>query len=83
MRIETLKTSKEERIMIYTVGIIGTYQNWEHRLDMVISLSELNEDSIPINAFILLKDIPLKNIPRILFFESVNFLQCKKKYFHM
>ena len=37
----------------------------QRRLDIVIRLSKLHEDSISINAFILLKGILLQNVPSI------------------
>ena len=36
MRFDRLKTPKEERMMIYSVGIIGMNETWENGLDKCI-----------------------------------------------
>ncbi len=40
-------------------------ETWEDRLDMAVSLSELNVKSIPINALMPIKGTPLENTERI------------------
>lgn len=60
MKIETLKVVKEEGLYACSGGIIGMGESWEDRLDMAISLSEVEVDSIPINALMPIKGTPLE-----------------------
>lgn len=64
-KIETLKLVKEEGMCACSGGIIGMGETWEDRLDMAISLAELEIDSIPINALMPIKGTPLEGMPRI------------------
>ena len=61
MKIETLKMVKEEGLCPCSGGIIGMGETWEDRLDMAISLSEAEADSIPINALMPIKGTPLED----------------------
>ena len=56
---------KKEGMLVCSGGIIGMGETWEDRLDMAISLSELEVDSIPINAIIPIKGTPLENQDRL------------------
>lgn len=49
MKIDTIRKVKAEGMKICSGGIIGMGENWHDRIDMAVSLSELNVDSIPIN----------------------------------
>lgn len=40
-------------------------ETWEDRLDMAVSLAELEIDSIPINALMPIKGTPLENLPKL------------------
>lgn len=64
-KIETLKMVKAEGMYVCSGGIIGMGETWEDRLDMAISLSELEVDSIPINALMPIKGTPLEGLERI------------------
>ena len=63
MKIETLKMVKAEGMCACSGGIIGMGETWEDRLDMAVSLSELEVDSIPINALMPIKGTPLEDLP--------------------
>ena len=65
MKIETLKMVKEEGLYVCSGGIIGMGETWEDRLDMAVSLSEVEADSIPINALMPIKGTPLYGMDRI------------------
>ena len=62
-KIETLKKVKAEGMWVCSGGIIGMGETWEDRLDMAVSLSELDVDSIPINALMPIKGTPLEDLP--------------------
>ena len=62
-KIETLKKVKAEGMWVCSGGIIGMGETWEDRLDMAVSLSELEVDSIPINALMPIKGTPLEDLP--------------------
>lgn len=59
-KIATLKMVKEEGMYVCSGGIIGMGETWEDRLDMAISLAEVEVDSIPINALMPIKGTPLE-----------------------
>ena len=64
MKIETIKIAQEEGLCVCSGGIIGMGETFEDRLDMALSLSELEVRSIPINALMAIPGIPLeKNTP--------------------
>ena len=65
MKIETLKMVKEEGMYACSGGIIGMGETWEDRLDMAVSLSEVEVDSIPINALMPIKGTPMYGRERI------------------
>lgn len=65
MKIETLKKVKAEGMCACSGGIIGMGETWEDRLDMAVSLAELEIDSIPINALMPIPGTPLENLPQL------------------
>ncbi len=60
-KIETIKKVKAEGMKVCSGGIIGMGETWEDRLDMAISLAELDVDSIPINALMPIKGTPFED----------------------
>lgn len=60
-KLETIKLVKEEGMCICSGGIIGMGETWEDRIDMALCLSELEVESIPINALMPIKGTPLEN----------------------
>ncbi|MCQ2520806.1 MAG: biotin synthase BioB [Lachnospiraceae bacterium] len=65
MKIETLKMVKAEGMYACSGGIIGMGETWEDRIDMAVSLAEVEVDSIPINALMPIKGTPLEGLERI------------------
>lgn len=59
-KVETLKLVKAEGMHACSGGIIGMGEDWEDRLDMAVSLAELEIDSIPINALMPIPGTPLE-----------------------
>ncbi|MCQ2505252.1 MAG: biotin synthase BioB [Saccharofermentans sp.] len=64
-KIETLKKVKAAGMYVCSGGIIGMGETWEDRLDMAVSLAEVEADSIPINALMPIKGTPLEDQERI------------------
>ncbi len=60
-KLETLKKVKAEGLYVCSGGIIGMGEDWEDRLDMALTLSEVGVDSIPINALMPIEGTPLEN----------------------
>lgn len=51
-KIKEIKMAKAAGLTVCSGGIIGMGETWEDRIDMAVSLSELDIESIPINALI-------------------------------
>lgn len=64
-KIEEIKMAKEAGLTVCSGGIIGMGETWEDRLDMAISLYELNITSIPINALIPVKGTAFEKLTPI------------------
>ncbi len=64
-KMREIRMVKEEGLNICSGGIIGMGEAWEDRLDMAISLSELEVYSIPLNALMPIPGSPLANLPQI------------------
>lgn len=54
-KIHQLKLAKKAGLKVCSGGIIGMGETWDDRIDMAISLSELQVESIPINALMPIK----------------------------
>ena len=64
-RLDTIKNAKQAGLEVCCGGIIGMGETWEDRIDMALTLKQLEVDSIPINILIPVKGTPLENIERI------------------
>ncbi len=62
MKINTLKMVKEVGMCACSGGIIGMGETWEDRLDMAVSLAELEVDSIPLNALMPISGTPFEHL---------------------
>ena len=62
MKINTIKAIKEEGLRVCSGGIFGMGETFHDRLDMAISLAELEVDSIPINILMPIKGTALENL---------------------
>ena len=60
-RINTIKIAQEEGFNVCSGGIIGMGETWQDRIDMALSLHELNIKSIPINSLMPIKGTALEN----------------------
>ena len=64
-KIENIKRAQRAGLEVCSGGIIGMGETWNDRIDMAISLSELNVVSIPINALTPIKGTPLESVPKL------------------
>ena len=64
-KIREIKLAQSEGLRVCSGGIIGMGETWDDRLDMAISLSELNIRSIPINVLMPIPGTALEHQPRI------------------
>lgn len=64
-KIRTIKLAQKVGLTVCSGGIIGLGENWEDRLDMALTLSELGIKSIPINTLIPIKGTPLEDLPQL------------------
>ncbi len=62
-RIRTIRLAQEEGMSVCSGGIIGMGETWEDRWDMALSLSELEIQSIPINALMAIPGTGLEHQP--------------------
>ena len=61
-KIAGIKSARAAGLTICSGGIIGMGETWQDRIDMALSLSELEIESIPINALIPVKGTPFENL---------------------
>lgn len=64
-RVETVKNLKAAGIQACTGGIMGMGESWEDRVDLALSLRELEVDSVPINLLNPRQETPLDNRPKL------------------
>ncbi|AEA33383.1 biotin synthase BioB [Hippea maritima] len=61
--IESIKTAVDIGLYVCSGGIFGVGENWEHRIELAMTLKELNVPSIPINFLNPIKSTPLESQP--------------------
>jgi len=61
-KIHAIKLAKKAGLRVCSGGIIGMGESWDDRIDMAVSLSELEIDSIPINALMPIKGTCYENL---------------------
>lgn len=61
-KIHEIQLAKKVGLKVCSGGIIGMGETWEDRIDMAVSLSELQIDSIPINALMPIKGTAYENL---------------------
>lgn len=59
-RVETIKLAKLSGLEVCSGGIIGMGETMKDRIDMALTLKELNVDSVPINILVAVKGTALK-----------------------
>lgn len=64
-KIEEIKLAQKVGFNVCSGGIIGMGETWDDRIDMAVSLSELEVKSIPINVLLPIKGTPFGTLERI------------------
>lgn len=64
-KIANIRRAQAEELAVCSGGIIGMGENWDDRIDMALTLSELSIHSIPINSLMPIKGTPLEELERI------------------
>ncbi|MCM1132913.1 MAG: biotin synthase BioB [Ruminococcus flavefaciens] len=64
-KIACIRNAKKNGLEVCSGGIIGMGENWNDRIDMALTLSELEIRSIPINLLIPIKNTPLENARKL------------------
>lgn len=62
-KIKCIKAAQKAGLNVCSGGILGMGETWEDRVDMALTLAELNIKSIPLNALTPIKGTPLENLP--------------------
>jgi biotin synthase len=70
-RVETVKNLKAAGIQACTGGIIGMGETWEDRIDLALSLRELEVESVPINLLNPRQGTPLGHLPKLDPYEAL------------
>jgi biotin synthase len=60
---ETVRIARAAGLTVCSGGIIGLGEAMEHRIEMAMTLRELDVDSVPINILNAIPGTPLENIP--------------------
>lgn len=61
-KIDCIRLAKKHGFYVCSGGIIGMGETWEDRIDMAVSLSEIQVDSIPVNALMPIPGTPLEGL---------------------
>ncbi|MBQ8682196.1 MAG: biotin synthase BioB [Selenomonadales bacterium] len=64
-KIANIKRAQAVGLEVCSGGIIGMGETWEDRIDMAVSLAELEIDSIPLNVLRPIAGTPFENRPSI------------------
>ena len=64
-KLENIRRAQDAGLEICSGVIIGMGENWEDRIDMALTLSELGILSIPVNSLMPIPGTPLEATPRL------------------
>lgn len=60
-RVNTIKAAKNAGLEVCSGGIIGLGEIWQDRIDMALTLKDLNVDSVPVNILVPVKGTAMEN----------------------
>ncbi len=64
-KINAIKAAMAAGLAVCSGGIIGMGETWEDRIDMALTLAELNIQSIPVNILTAITGTPLQDRPQL------------------
>jgi len=64
-RIDTIRAAKKCGLEVCSGGIIGMGEDMQDRIDMALTLKELNVDSVPVNILVPIKGTGMESQPLI------------------
>lgn len=64
-RINTIASAKRAGLQVCSGGILGLGETWDDRLDMAITLRDLDVDSVPMNFLVPIKGTPMETAEKI------------------
>ncbi|MBW4648654.1 MAG: biotin synthase BioB [Kastovskya adunca ATA6-11-RM4] len=70
-RVETIKNLKAAGIQACTGGILGMGESWEDRVDLALTLRDLDVESVPINLLTARPGTPLEERPQLDPYEAL------------
>ncbi|MBK4730588.1 biotin synthase BioB [Oxynema sp. CENA135] len=70
-RVETVNNLKSAGIQACTGGIIGMGESWEDRIDLALSLRDLEVESVPLNLLNPREGTPLGHLPKLDPFDAL------------
>jgi len=69
--VATVKTAKEAGLYVCSGGIMGLGENWAQRVELALTLRELQVDSIPLNFLQPVSGTPLADQPGLTPFQAL------------
>lgn len=60
-RLETIRAAKEAGLEVCSGGIVGLGESWDDRIDIALTLRDLDVTSVPINILVPIKGTPFEN----------------------
>lgn len=70
-RVNTIIAAKQAGLEICSGGIIGLGETWQDRLEMALTLRELNVDAVPLNMLVPIKGTPLGDLEQLSAVEAL------------
>jgi biotin synthase len=64
-RLKTIAAAREVGFEICSGGIIGLGENWDDRVDMALTLRELDVDAVPLNILIPIPGTAIYGVPAV------------------
>jgi len=64
-RVDTIGAAKKAGLQVCSGGIIGMGETWDDRIDMALTLKELDVDSVPINVLVPVSGTALEGMKAI------------------
>jgi len=62
-KLQTIRAAQKAGLAVCSGGIMGMGETWQDRIDMALTLAELNVASIPINILTAIDGTPLQDCP--------------------